>query len=274
MALSLDDLQWRAGLYARLVGARIRSQMQYRISFALDTISGFCATFIDFLAILIIFAHLPRLAGWSLGEVAFFYGMANISFALADLVVGHLDLLSGMVRTGAFDLVLVRPVDALFQVLSSDFQLRRLGRVAQGVVVLLYALTATHIHWTAGRIVMLPLTILTGTVIYSAIWISATTVVFWTVEGREMSNAFTYGGSFLASYPVNIFSGWLRRILAFIIPMAFVCYFPGVYILNHPDPLHTPPILRFCAVPIALLLGLIAGRVWQIGVRHYRSTGS
>ena len=37
---------------------------------------------------------------------------------------------------------------------------------------------------------------------------------------REVANAFTYGGNTMTSYPLNIFGPWLRRLLAFVIPLA------------------------------------------------------
>lgn len=268
------EIRWRTTLYLHLIGARIRAQLQYRLSFALDLLGAFFITFVDFLGIVILFAHLPRLAGWSLAEVAFFYGTANMSFALTDMIIGHFDLFPRMIRDGSFDLILVRPAGTLFQIIASDFALRRLGRVFQGVVVLGFALALLHLTWTLGRELMLGGMIVTGVIIYASIWIMAMTITYWAVGAREVVNSFTYGGSYLASYPINIFGGWLRRTLAFVIPMAFVSYFPGFYVIGHPDPLGTPPVLAFCTPLIALCLAVLAGRVWRFGVRHYRSTGS
>jgi len=268
------ELRWQLGLYLRLVKARIRSQLQYRLSFALDLSGTFFITFIDFLAVVVIFAHLPRLSGWTLAEVAFFYGTANIAFALCDLIVGHLDLLPAMIRDGSFDLILVRPAGSLFQILAADFTLRRLGRVLQGAAVLLFALSRLHIVWTLPRVIALATMLLTGTIIYACIWIIAITITFFTVDTREIANAFTYGGSFLASYPINIFGGWVRRLLAFVVPLAFVSYFPGLLVLDHPDPLRAPAVVRYCTPLVAMVLVLVASRTWGFGTRHYRSTGS
>ena len=46
-------------LYRRLVGAQVRSQLQYRLSFGLDTVGSFVIAFLDFLAVLIIFSNVP-----------------------------------------------------------------------------------------------------------------------------------------------------------------------------------------------------------------------
>jgi ABC-2 type transport system permease protein len=86
-------------------------------------------------------------------------------------------------------------------------------------------------------------------------------------------NAFTYGGSFLTQYPVSIFGPWVRRLLAFVIPMAFVCYFPALYVLDKPDELGLPHWLSFASPAVAVLTVLVAGLLWRNAVRHYRSAG-
>jgi hypothetical protein len=129
-------------IYRRLVGARIRSQLQYRLSFALNAVGTTLITFVDFAAILVIFGRIDALGHWSIAEVAFLYAVSSVTFGLADLVIGHLDLLPRMIRQGDLDVLLARPLGSLFQVVSSDFALRRLGKVFQGLAVLAYALVA------------------------------------------------------------------------------------------------------------------------------------
>ena len=260
-------------LYRRLVGARVRSQLQYRASFALDIVAMFLITFLDFGAILVIFSNVPELGDWSVAEVALLYGIGGIAFALTDMVIGHLDELSQSIRTGNFDLVLIRPRGTLFQVITADFQLRRLGKAAQATVVLVYALSALDIDWTPGRAGMLVLAVLSASLIFGAVWVAVICIVFWTVEGREAANAFTYGGQFLTQYPINVYDQWLRRFLAFVMPMAFVAYFPALYILDKPDPLGLPTFLQFISPFVAVTFACVAGAAWRTAVRHYRSAG-
>lgn len=261
-------------VYRRLVAAQVRSQLQYRMSFALDVSGAFLISFLDFLAVLVIFHNIPRLAGWSVREVAFLYAASCISFALTDLTIGHLDEFPRRIRDGTFDVLLLRPRGTLFQVVASDFALRRLGKLAQALVVLVYALSGLDVPWDAGRAAMLVLMIPTGSVVYGAVWVTGTCLSFWTTEGGEFTNAFTYGGNSLTQYPINIYSDWMRRFLAYLIPMGFVCYFPALYILDKPDPLGLPSFLQFVSPVVALLAALAAGAVWRFAVRHYRSTGS
>jgi ABC-2 type transport system permease protein len=261
-------------LYARLIGAQIRSQLEYRLSFALDLAGAFLIAFIDFAAILIIFQNVPRLEDWTLHEVAFLYASTSVSFALVDLVIGHLDLFPRMIREGTFDVVLTRPRGTLFQVIASDFALRRLGKALQGVFIFGFAVNGLDVDWSAGRVTMLAVMLVAGAFIFAAVWIAGATIAFWTVDGGEFTNAFTYGGNFLTQYPISIYGEWLRRFLAFVVPMAFVCYFPALYVLDKPDPLGFPRAFQFASPLVALVAAVGAGVIWTFAVRRYRSVGS
>ena len=263
-----------AALYLRLVTARVRSQLQYRLSFALDFGGAILIGFLDFAAILIIFHNIRQLGGWTVSEVALLYGISGIAFSLTDMAIGHLPVfLPDQIRTGNLDVILVRPRGTLLQVLTVDFQLRRLGKAVQAGAVLAYALAQLDIQWTVERALMLAVTIVSAAVILAGVWVITMCIVFWAVEGSETSSAFTYGGQFLSQYPITVYERWLRRLLAYGIPMAFVSYFPALYIIGKKDPLGAPSWLRFAAPFVAVLVCAIARVSWRCALRHYRSAG-
>ena len=262
------------GIYRRLIGARIRSQLQYRLSFALNLLGVGLITFLDFAAILILFGQVDALGDWTVAEVAVLYGISCVSFALTDLAIGHLDLLPRMIREGDFDLVLVRPLGSLFQVVASDFALRRLGKFAQGLAVLVVAAVQLDLEWTPARLGMLFVGVIAGAAIFAGIWIGLATVAFWLIDSMEVVNAFTYGGNFLAQYPVNIFGTWLRRLVVFVIPVSFVSYSPALYVLGKEDPLGLPSALQFVSPLVAVASCAVAGLMWRAAVRRYRSVGA
>ena len=260
-------------IYFLLVGARARAQLEYRASAVLQLVGTMLISLLDLAAILILFDNVPRLGDWSVAEVALLYGIASISFGFADLLVGHLDLFPEMIRDGTFDGILVRPLPSLFQVVASDFSLRRVGKSLQGVAVLIVALVQLDVDWTLGRALALPLAIVSGVVIYAGVWIALATVAFWIVDAIEFVNAFTYGGNYLSQYPLPIFGRWLRGMMIFVIPIGFVAYFPALYLLDRPDELGLPDALRYASPLIAVAVALVAHLVWTNAVRHYRSAG-
>jgi ABC-2 type transport system permease protein len=262
-----------AGIYVRLIGARIRSDLQYRVSFVMFLTSQFLVAFLDYLAIVIIFSHVPRLAGWSLGEVLFLYGATNVSFNLADLFISQVETISFRVKSGSFDSMLIRPLGPLFQMATEEFALRRVGKLAQGVLVLVLAIGRVDVDWTIARIGWTAVMLIAGAVIFGAIWIMTAALNMWTIETTQFGNAFTYGGNFLSQYPIDIYGAWLRRVFAYLLPVAFVNYFPSLYVLGRPSDV-ADPVLRFLSPGVALVSALAAGAVWRLAIRHYRSTGS
>jgi ABC-2 type transport system permease protein len=248
--------------------------MQYKASFVLATVGTFAVNFVEFGAVLVLYGRIPDLAGWSFGEVAMLWGMSAVSFALADMFATGFDLLPDTIRLGTFDRVLIRPLGAFFQTLASSLTLRRVGRIAQGVVVFAIGQSQLDLHWTADRVAMLVLALASGGVIFFAIFLLGAAYAFWTVEGREVMNTFTYGGTTMASYPLDIFHDWLRRLATFILPLAFVNYYPALYILGRPDPLGLPAATGWLAPVAAAATCAAAACAWSAGVRHYQSTGS
>ena len=274
-------LRYRLGyhwaLYRRLVGAQIRSQMQYRVSFIVDLLAQFIGTLVDFAAVWVFFTRVPTIGGWSLGEVGLLYGLSSVSFAFADMIVSGFDYMyfgPAMVRLGGFDQVLIRPVNPFLQVLASQFVLRRIGRIGQGILILVIALHLLEVAWSPIQVVFAVITVVSGLLFFMGLFIFGSGVSFWTVESLEAMNILTYGGQFVTSYPVHIFQGWLRTIFMFIIPMAFVNYYPALWLLGKPDPLGGPPWLAFLSPLVCLAVFAAGVRMWWLGVRRYTSTGS
>lgn len=262
---------WR--VYRHLVRARVRAQWQYRTSFALDTAIAFAITFLDFVEVLVLFRFFPALDGWTLAEVALLYGLAGIGFALADMVTGHIEDVSGLIRTGQFDSVLLRPASTLVQVIGSDLALRRIGKLAQAAIVLAWALTRVDVAWTPAHVALAAAAIVSAALIFASLFVTLSCVQFFVLGAGEVANGFTYGGAYATQYPVSIYGPWVRRVVAFGFGLAFVSYLPGLALLDHPDPLGLPTALRYASPIVALALALVARTAWHASVRHYRSAG-
>lgn len=264
----------RLAIYRSLAAASVRSQLAYPTSFALQCAAQALVQLEDMVIVLVLFSRISGMGGFTLREVLLVYSLAGISFGLTDMLVGSLDKVSQLVRTGTLDALLLRPLPAMAQICVSDFALRRLGRVGTALVVLGYVLATSDISWTPLRVAVLLITPFTGLVLLGAIWVAASATTFWLVEGQELPNAVTYGSAMFTSYPVSIFSGWLLRLMAFVVPGAFVAYYPALAILGKPDPLGLHPMLQYSAPLVAVLAAGMAALVWRAGLRHYVGTGS
>jgi len=260
--------------YRHLFAAQIRSQTQYRASFAMDLASSAGFAVMDVLSVLVLFRMTPALGGFGAAEVFLMAALAMVGFAIADLIVGNVERLGVYVRTGLLDAVLIRPLGVLPQLIAIDFAPRRIGRVAQSLLALAVGFTVVDVDWTPSRVTMALLAPVTGVVLFSGLFVAGATLAFWWIESGEFANAFTYGGRDFTLYPVSVYSGWFRRLFAYGLGLAFVSYYPVLVLLGRPDPLGAPEFLAWLGPPVAAGVAVGAGLLWRTGLRHYRGTGS
>jgi ABC-2 type transport system permease protein len=261
-------------LYRHYARVSIRSQLQYRASFAMSVIGTFLVTVSEFVAVWALFDRFGQVRGWALPEIALFYGMISITWALCDAIGRGFDAFDTMIRAGDFDRILLRPRSTVLQLLGQELTLRRVGRLIQGMAVLGYAIAAGTIDWTGGRVVLLVASIACGVCVFLGLVVLQATTAFWTVDSLEVWNAFTYGGVTMSQYPLAIYRSWFRELFTYAVPLGCVNYFPGVAILGRADPLGTPAFVGWIAPLAGPAFLIVALQIWRIGVRHYRSTGS
>jgi ABC-2 type transport system permease protein len=249
--------------------------MQYKVSFVLEVLGFLLLTGLEFAVIAVIFARFQSIGGWNVAEVSLLYGLTSIAFSFAEMAARGFDApFELMMNNGTFDTLLIRPHSGFFQVLASEFQLRRLGRTIQGLAVLGYALTQNNIDWTIAKLVLIPLTITSGTLIYTALIVIGATICFWTIKTPEVLNAFTFGGKDMVSYPLSIYNRVLRTIFLSIVPVGFSCYPAALLLLNRRDPHGLPNGVAWFAPLVAIMFLAIAWRFFLFGVSKYQSTGS
>ncbi|MER7487636.1 ABC transporter permease [Streptomyces sp. NPDC126497] len=252
----------------------VRSGMTYRASFVFMVVGNLLVTGLDFAGILLMFAQVDSLGGWSLPEIALLYGLSATSFGIADLLLGSMDVLGGRMRDGSFDVLLVRPVPVLAQVGADRFAVRRLGRVTQGAVVLGWALASVDVDWSAVKVLLVPVMVVSGAAIFSAVFVAGAAFQVFAQDAAEVQNAFTYGGSTLLQYPPSVFGKELVRGVTFLLPLAFVNWVPAAYVLERPYPVGLPGWAAFVSPLVAVGCCVLAGLAWRTGLRSYRSTGS
>lgn len=260
--------------YGLIAGMWVRSGMTYRASFLFTVFGNLLVTGLDFVGILLMFSQVDSLGGWTLPEIALLYGLSATSFGIADLLLGSMDVLGGRMRDGSFDVLLVRPVPVLAQVGADRFAVRRLGRITQGAVVLGWALAAVDVDWSAVKVLLVPVMVVSGAAIFSAVFVAGAAFQIYAQDAAEVQNAFTYGGNTLLQYPPSVFGKDLVRGVTFMLPLAFVNWIPAAYVLDRPYPVGLPGWAAFASPLVAVGCCALAGLAWRTGLRSYRSTGS
>ena len=256
-----------------LIGSRVRSQLAYRTSFWLNVATSVAVGLVEFLEIYVIFANVSVFGGLDLRESALVFALANMSFALADVIFGQLDTIPTYLRLGRLEVFLVRPVPLLLQLITADFQLRRLGRLVVGVVIIFAVLPGLDLGYNASTIYLLVITPLVGAAIYGAFFVTAGGTQFFLIDGAEFTAAFVYGGAYAGQLPGSVLITPIRILFTFVFPATLTAYLPALLIMGLPGPTFLPAWLGWFAPVFAAWAWLLAWLAWRAGIRKFTGAG-
>ncbi len=259
--------------YRAVLASRVRSQRSHRTSFALDLFASLLIGVIELAEIGVLYLNVDAIGGLGFAQVLLVFGLADVSFSLADLVFGHCDNLPTYIRAGMLDVFYLRPQPLLAQLVTSEISLRRLARASVGATALVLGLVVNDISWGASAVALLALALVSGTAMFSALFVTAAGLQFFVVDGAEMTNAFVYGGRYAASQPASVWPRSLLVVFGFVFPMAFTGYLPVVTLLDLPGIEGVPTWAGWCAPLAALWSVALAAACWRWGVRHYQGAG-
>jgi ABC-2 type transport system permease protein len=262
------------GVVWRVAKLRLRGQMAYRASFAMQIGGNFLVNGVEVIATIFLFNRFQNLGGWSLNEVLFLTGISMLAFSIGDTISNGIQTVPQLIRAGEFDRLMIRPVSVFLQAVVNEVSLRHVGHLLQGVVLFTYGAATVDANWTVLNIAYLAVMTLCGAAIFIALFTIEAVISFWTVNSVEAINAFTYGGSDLAQYPLHIFPKLFQRFFLWILPLGFVSYYPALHILGKEDPIGLPDAIRFLGIPMTIAFCLVVAYGWRLALNRHGSTGS
>ncbi len=258
------------GLYFAYLKMLFKNQLIHRTSFILLSVGQFFVPFTTFLGFSMLFMRFGNIGGYSFYEMALCYGVVHTSFSIAEAFFRGFDAFAPLIREAGFDRILLRPRSLALQVIGTQFEMTRIGRLAQSLVVMSLALSGLETVMGPLKIMLLFLMTISGVVVFASIFILTATMCFWTIEGTELANIFTDGGRELGQFPLDIYSKKFRLFFTFVIPFGMVNYYPLLVVIGRKPMTMTIFIMPLYAF-VFLTLSLI---IWYRGVRYYHSSGS
>lgn len=256
-------------LYLHYVSINVRSAMQYKTSFLLTAIGQFLVSFNVFLGVFFMFQRFSQVEGFTYSEVLLCFSIMLMEFSLAEMIARGFDMFPNMVKSGSFDRVLVRPRSPILQVLGSQFELTRFGRMLQAVVMFVYGIMRSGVVWTPAKVLTVLFMLIGGTILFSGIFLIYAAFCFFTLDGLEFMNILTDGAREFGKYPLSVYGKRMLQFTTFVVPYALVQYYPLLYLLER----KTSPGYIFLPL-LAILFIVPCYLFWRFGVRRYVSSGS
>jgi len=262
---------WRQGrIFAAYFAQFVKMRLAYRVDFIIDMIANLVSLTIQLVVITVLFSKVDSLQGWSFEQVLFIYGFSLLPLGLFNLVsVNFYRFSEQYIIEGNFDRVLLRPVNPLAQVMFSSFGMGGLNEIALGSVVMGYAATRLQIGFGVIDSMLLLVFAATAALVYLGVFLGLTSVSFW-FEDRMGLSPPVYNIIRFSRYPVTIFHPLIRLLLTFVLPFAWVAFYPSTWFIGGEEFRH----IALLTPVVGLVTFSLAYAVWSRGMRRYSSTGS
>lgn len=258
---------WR--LYRVLIAQFFKVIMQSKVDFLMGLLGFFLTQATGILFLYLIFQQIPSLNGWTLDQLIFIYGFAQIPRGIDHLLTDNIWLVAWrLVINGEFDRYMLRPMNVFFQVIAEKIQPDALGELLIGTILVILSVRKGVTDFTPLSILLFIISILAGALIYTSIKLFFAALAFWLKQSGPFLQI-AYEMADFAKYPTEIYNKGIRFIITWVIPFAFVAYLPASYFLGKGDVL---VIAAECV--IALLFWCIAYGTFHHGLKGYESAGN
>jgi ABC-2 type transport system permease protein len=263
------SLGFYAKIYCKILAQDLKSKMSYRADFIISTIGMICTNIAGFISFWILFRNFPSINGWGYYEMLFLYGFSLISLTPVQCFFDNNWSLRQNVYTGDFIKYCFRPINTFFYYQSEVFDIKGLGQLAFGLVMLIYSCIKIGLGFTPLMLLKIIVFRITASLIMIAMQNAAAATCFWIQNSFYVLDlAFRFKD--YAKYPITIFSPVFRFIFTFLMPIAFIAYYPSLVILR-PDKV---PILSWLSPFIGIAFFWLSYKIWMHGAKNYSGTGS
>jgi viologen exporter family transport system permease protein len=258
---------WRLTL--RIARLMLRAQLEYRAEFLMKITFGVMwqASIIVFATVLL--GRFPAMGGWASSAVLLIAGMRMLSHGLFELFFGRVVDMANLVQAGKIDAYLLRPMSAYRQVQLSQFPSNSIGDLLVGVSMFTGALWSAHLDWTPPRIGYITAALVGGTLMEAAVFTALSSLhlrypaaLAWSYWVEELIGTF-------GSYPLKILPGLVSGALTFVLPLAFIAYFPAATLTGNTSGLGVPAAIAAAAPLIGLAAFAGSRLLWNVSLKHY-----
>ena len=261
-------------LYLRSMKMLMKCQLEYPVSFFLQTLAQLIMEGGEMMAVILIIDRFDRVNQWEAGDLFFFFGIMSVTFYLTECfgrgITGNFPYL---IRSGQMDTLLLRPRGILTQVLCSAVDPRRITCIAVGTVSLIIGCGLAKVQWTVLKALAMAEAVFFGIILILGLFLIEAIFCIYSVKSVELVNALSYGGRSACEYPIDIYPRPLRILFTAVAPFALVLHAPAAYILG--KPLHGWPGWTAFVCPAAgALFFMVIYLIFQKAMRFYRSAGS
>lgn len=267
-------MKGRVGLYLSFAKINIRGQLAYRSAYWAGLIAQWLSYGATFATLYIVVRNFRALAGWTAEDALFLYAMNVLSYALAAcLFFNPCTHLAEKIRSGEFDAALTKPVSPFGHEFYMGFNFGYVSHVTLSVAVMIFAAVKVGVTFNPFSILIFVLMLTGAVLVQAAFLIAVSAFSFFFINGNPVFGLLWSFKNF-THYPLPIYPLLLQGFLTFVLPFAFMNFYPAAAILGKKDGVPFTPVLAYFSPLAGIVFFVLSIVFWNWALSKYQSTGS
>ncbi len=268
----MSDTIHMIGMYIKTT---MKSWFQYKIDAILRSVAVFLRESTGIIVVYFTLLKFNNLNGWDMYEMLFLFSLIFLTYGILIIFFTGLRDFGHTVRTGNFDRFILRPRGLLFQIICVDSDwFAAIGHGSLGIILFIVSAGKVGVVWSPKIILYYFSTVVGGVLIQGAIFLILASLNFYLLNTNSLKDLFYYNARKFAGYPISIFHKAIQVFMIYVVPFAFVSYFPAQYLLRKPDIEQYPEIFLYLSPIVGIVMYIIAYAFWRFSLRYYKSSGN
>jgi ABC-2 type transport system permease protein len=218
MADKMEILQ-HLKIHAEYLKINIKTAMEYRINFIVQTTSMILNDIVWILFWMIIFHRFNNIRGWDFNTMILLYAVLLTAYGAAGVLFGNRAHIPHIIAEGRLDYYLTLPKNILYHLLTSRSSWYDLGDLILGIILAAIFIPLINIPLFIVLVIL-------SSIIMVSFMVIAGSLSFYIENSTETSTTLGNAMIALSSYPLSIYGGYTKILILFVIPAGFISGVP------------------------------------------------
>jgi ABC-2 type transport system permease protein len=256
----------------RLIKVFIRNALQKEMAFRTNFFISLLNIGLDFLiglaGIFILFNNVQSINTWTFMEIFTLLGIYMVIDAIQNTVFSpSLNDIAESVWKGNFDFSIIKPVNKQFLVSFQHWNFSHLPKIILGAIVIVVGVINLHLTLSVIQVLTFIVAVFISILLTYSLILFLNSIVFWypkTVMVWIFNSIYQMG-----RYPVSVYPFYIRMVLTWIIPVAFIVTIPAEVLVKG-----VSFLTIISGILLSLLFFTLATLFFNASIKRYTSASS
>jgi len=242
----------------------VQTDMEYRVDFFTRILASLLGLLTTLGGLTVVFNYTSNIHGWKLADMVVLLAVYYLMDGIVEMFIGpNMRQIMEQVRQGTLDFVLLKPISAQFLATTRQINIWRIANVLIGAGLSIFSIYRLSLTIGPEQAAAFAITLAASVGIVYSFWLFLVTLTFWVVRidnlEQIVAQAFEAG-----RYPIDIYPGWLRGGLTYVVPVVFMITVPAQALAGRT---HGMEVLVSVIVAVCALT--ISSSFWRFGLKNY-----